>query len=252
MKEWSNKIYNNIKSPAVRFCVNNQITANEITLVNHFVTLTAGCYFFSRGTWECWNAGLVVCLINGFLDYLDGDVARETKQFSKLGIWLDSGFDVIIQNAVMAAIAIGCFKMGLSIWWIVVFFVANTANNFVSFNYNATFGFDSDKGNQLFRDYMDKKGGYINAFFKNIIDPTSNYFALVAFTFRYFIAVGCLCNIMPLCFIVMTIISNIKWIVMYTLYALHLMGDKSLYVLEALAILDEERKEFYDHRSSGS
>jgi phosphatidylglycerophosphate synthase len=248
MNEWSKILYKKVSRPFVITCVYLGITPNQITLFNHFITLTFGCYFFSRGTYVDGLLGLAICLINGFLDYLDGDVARETQQSNKLGIWLDSGFDVVIQNAVMASIAIGCFKMGLPLFVVLLFMIANSANNFVSFNYNATFGFDSEKGNQLFRDYMDQKGTWINVFFKNLIDPTSNYYALVCFTYRYFISVGIIFNIMPYLFVAITVLSNLKWFVMYSLYAMHLRGDKNLHVLNALSILDEENDAFYSAR----
>ena len=126
--------------------------------------------------------------------------------------------------------------------------ISNSANNFVSFNYNQKFGFDSDKGNQLFREYMDKKGDWINVFLKNLIDPTSNYFGLCFFTYRYWIAIGYVFGIMPILFEIITAISTLKWFIMYALYAMHLRGDKNLHVLNALAMLDEEREEFYSLR----
>ncbi len=249
MTEWSKTVYKLISRPFINFCLFFHITSNQITLINHFITLTLGCYAFSRGTYVWGLIGLGVCLLNGFLDYLDGDVARETTGNTKLGIWLDSGFDVVIQNAVMASIAVGCFKMGTPLFVVLLFMIANSANNFVSFNYNATFGFDSDKGNQLFRDYMDKKGTWINVIFKNAIDPTSNYYALCFFTYRYWIALGYVLGIMPYLFLCITFISNVKWFIMYALYAMHLRGDKNLHVLNALAVLDEERNEFYALRN---
>lgn len=252
MIEWSKVLCDKIDRPFVKFCVAIGITSNQVTLFNHFITLTVGCYGFSRGEYLWGLVALGVCLLNGFLDYADGKIARETTGNTKLGIWLDSGFDVIVQNAVMGAISIGCYKMGLSVFWVVMFLIANAANNYISFNYNQTFGFDSDKGNEIFRDWMDRKKNLINVLFKNIIDPTSSYPALIFYTFRYWIAVGMVFNIMPICFIVMTIISNFKWLIMYVLYALYLAGEKRLYVLQGLTFLDEESDEFYRLRSSKS
>ncbi len=245
MIEWPKTIYQSFSQCAIRFCMSFGITSNQITLANHILTLTAGCYFFSRGTHAGFILGLTVCLINGFLDYLDGDLARATNKQGKFGIWLDSGFDVIVQNAVMGSIAIGCYKLGLPIVAVIMFFIANSANNFVSFNYNATFGFDSDKGNELFRNLMDRRPTTFNIFLKSIIDPTSSYPALILLTFRYWIALGAVFNIMPFCFLVMTVIGNIKWIIMYVIYALHLREDKYLHVLKTLAALDEERDEHF-------
>ena len=248
MNEWSAIVYRSIRRPAIRFCALIGVTSKQLTILNHFLTLTIGCYAFAQGTHFWGIVGLSVCLLNGFLDYLDGDLARETNTLSKFGAWLDSGFDVIIQNAVMASIAIGCVKSGMGVFWAMIFMVANSANNLVSFHYNQTFGFDSDKGNDLFRKYMDQKPNLFNQFVKGVIDPTSNYLALVLYTYRYWIATGALFNIMPQLFIVITVISNIKWAVMYVLYAQHLRGDNNLHVLKALAVLDEERAEFYELR----
>lgn len=251
MKEIFQEIYEEIKLPTFKFCIKYGITGNQITVFNHFITLTIGVYFFSVGEHWGWLLGLGVMIINGFLDYLDGDIAKKTGKTGELGVWLDSGFDVIIQNAVMGAIAIGCYNMGIELVWIIIFFIANAANNFISFNYNERFGFDSYRGNELFRKYMDKKGAIFNPFVKNLIDPTGSHFALVVYTFRYFIAVGCLFNVMPMCFKIMTCIATFKWVVMYCLYAMYLTGSKNLHVLKALAILDDKRNEFYALRSSG-
>lgn len=245
MTEWSKSCYKFISRPFINSCIELGITSNQITIFNHIITLTIGCYAFSRGTYLWGLVGLGVCLVNGFLDYLDGDVSRETTGNTNLGVWLDSGFDVVLQNAVMASIAIGCIKMGMPLYVALLFMISNSANNFVSFNYNQKFGFDSDKGNQLFREYMDKKRSVINVFIKNIIDPTSNYFGLCFFTYRYWIALGMVFNIMPILFCFITFISNLKWLIMYSLYAMHLRGDKNLYVLNALAMLDDERNEYY-------
>ena len=248
MKEVSKQIYNKIKEPYIKWAVRYGVSANFITILNHFLTLTFGCYFFSRGTHLYMVAGLCVCLLNGFLDYLDGDVARQNVTNSKLGEWLDSGFDVIIQNAVMGAIAIGCFKMGLPLVWIVLFFIGNTANNFVSFYYNAKFGFDSANGNEVFRYMMNQKKNWLNVFLKGLIDPTDSHIALVIYTLRYWIVLGAVINVMPFCFIVMTVIGNIKWVMMYTIYALYLNGNRGLTIFRALEFIDEEQEGYYELR----
>lgn len=248
MQEWPKTIYKRIDKPFINFCINYGITANQVTMFNHFITLTLGCFMFSRGNYICGLLGLGVCLLNGILDYLDGDLARINKQSNKLGIWLDSGFDVIVQNAVMGAIGIGCYKMGMPLIWIVMFMIGNAANNFVSFNYNLKFGFDSDKGNEIFRKLMDRKCHPFNQIIKNIIDPTSNYLSLSFYTYRYWIAVGIVFNIIPFCFMAMTLISNFKWIVMFIIYSFYLKGEDTLFVFKALSALDEEKDDFYKLR----
>jgi len=245
MREWSKVVYQDIKLPFIKFAVKCGFSANQVTIFNHVLTLTFGCWFFSRGTYLFGLAGLGICIINGILDYLDGDLARINKTHSKLGAWLDSGFDVIVQNAVLGAIAIGCFKMGMPLIWVVMFAIGNSANNFVSFHYNHKFGFDSASGNEVFRNGMDEKPGLQNIILKQMIDPTSDYFALVIYTYRYFIVVGAVFGLMPLMFMIMTVIANVKWFVMYSIYAFYLGGEKGLHVLRVLKGLDDEEEEHF-------
>lgn len=249
MIEYSKIIYEKIKEPFIKFCIKLNLTANHVTLINHAITLTLGCYFFSRGSYLFYLLAFVICIINGLLDYLDGDLARTKKGNQELGEWLDSGFDVVIQNAILGAIGIGCYKQGLPLSWVMVFMVGNSASNYVSFFYNEKFGFSSSAGNRMFREYMEKKDNLHNTLLKQIIDPTCDWFALSLFTYRYFIAIGCLFNLMPLCFIIMTIITNIRWFVMYFIYALYLHNGYNLHILKALSVLDDERNEFYAQRS---
>jgi phosphatidylglycerophosphate synthase len=238
-------LYNKISEKSIRKCVALGITANQITIANHIITLFFGCYFFSLGTYSGGIAGLAVMGLNVFLDYLDGGIAKATGKVSSFGEWIDSGFDVVIQNAIMAAIALGCFKSGLPIIWILLFFVSNSGNNLVSFHYNSDFGFSSASGNKLFRHCMDKKKTTINRILKNMIDPTSSAVGLAFFTFRYWILFGIVLNVMPAFFIAMTIISNVKWFFMFIIYALHRKHYKNFHIMKALSILDEEREEHY-------
>lgn len=244
MKEWSENLYYKINRPALSLCMSLGITPNQVTIFNHFLTLTVGIWGFSRGNWGGNALGLIVMLINGYLDYLDGDLAKKTRTGSNLGEWLDSGFDVVIQNAVMAAIAIGCFKQGLPIWVIAFFFVGNSASNLVSFKLNSVFCFSSSKGNEKFRNLMSFKPSIVNRFIKNIIDPTSSRLALFLYTVRYFIVIGVFFNIMPLCFAVVTLITNLKWLLLFVIYSLYLK-DYPLWVVECLKHLDDEKEEYY-------
>lgn len=250
--EFTQIIYNQMRIKVMKFCINRGVTPNMITIFNHILTLTLGCYFFSRG--EYWGGllGLMIMGINVMLDYLDGDLAKITETTSEYGKWIDSGFDVIIQNAIMGAIAMGCYHQYLPVVWIVIFFIANAGSNLVSFHYNQTFGFNSTTGNKVFRDFMDKKRTLINRFLKNLIDPTASFEGLALFTFRYWIVAGILLNRMPETFILITKISMVRAAIMFVLYALHQKGSKKLYVLQALAVLDEERNEFYQIRYSNS
>ena len=226
-----------------------RFTPNQITGFNLAFTILFGWLCFSQGTYLFNLLGFGVLLINGYLDYLDGDLAKSTKQFSVFGQWLDSGCDMIIQNIVMAAIAYGLCRTHALLIVAITFFIANSAMQVISLRYNATFGFDSHCGNALFRTYMDKKPNLFNKLMKNLLDPTASKIGFFLFTFRYWLVLGILFNQMKWAFIVITALLLFKVIIMHVIYGMHLLEYKKLWILQALAIIDEEREEYYKIRS---
>lgn len=245
-REWSHLFYKRYSLPLINLFIKLHITANKLTVFNFLLMFFGAGWFLSRGEyWTNWIAlGIIsLCVI---LDYADGDIARKTNSISKAGIWLDSNSDIILQNAIMGAIAIG--NLPYDAWMIISFFIANITLNMTSLQFNNTFGFDSYKGNELFRQYMDKKPTSINKIFKNIIDPTSSKTGLFLFTIRYWIIIGIIFDCLWLSFWIITFITILRAIFMYIIYTLHLLEYKKLWLLQALAIIDEERQEFYNIR----
>ena len=231
MKEISKSIYKKFSIPLVRLLIRCRITANQITVFNIFLmTFGAGYCFAVRQYW--W--AVVICGISAVLDYADGDIAAATTGYTPAGAWVDSFGDIIKQNGIMGAIAIG---IGAPAWLIVVFFVANAALNVISFHYNNTFGFDSYNGSKLFRRYMDKKPSILNRVLKNIIDPTASWVGLWFGTVRYWIIIGVVFGCMLLVFAVITFTNVCKGIFMFVIYALHLAEYKKLWILKSLAKL---------------
>lgn len=254
MIEYAQKYYNDyISKRLIKFLISLGITANQLTIFNFVFTLIWGVYFFSRGTWIGNWLALGVCLINVVLDYADGDLARRQKKLLPIGEWLDCGGDIILQNSIMAAICFGIcrgFAGGTSPLFaiIMLYFVGNSIMNVISFHYNETFGFHSYKGSALFRKYMETKPTLLNRFLKNLIDPTASAVGLAFYTIRYWIVFGAIFNQMKAILICVTIITTFRWVGMYILYALHLKHYKKLWVLQALAIIDGDREEYYKCR----
>lgn len=241
-------MYLRVSEPCVSLMAKLGLTPNQVTIANHVMTLTLGVWWFSRGTSLGYLLGLSVMLVNGFLDYIDGDLAKKTGKCSSLGAWLDTGFDVMIQTIVMGSIALGCYKQGMNIMWILFLFIGIVGSNLVTEQLNNKFGFNSHSGNNMFQKYMNLKPTLVNRFFKNIVDPTASPVGLIFFTLRYFITIGALFNIMPKCFIVMVFITNFRWSFLYVIYAMHLQKYEKLWLSQALAIIDEQREEFYKIR----
>jgi predicted outer membrane lipoprotein len=89
-----------------RWCARRGFTPNQVTTVSVLIGFAAAAAF---GTGERWGlvAGAVLLQIAFTTDCVDGQLARYTRQFSKLGAWLDSVFDRTKEYAVFAGLAIG-------------------------------------------------------------------------------------------------------------------------------------------------
>ncbi|MFZ2602711.1 MAG: CDP-alcohol phosphatidyltransferase family protein [Candidatus Omnitrophota bacterium] len=244
----THKLYFKFSPRLIDFLAEKNITANQLSIFNIFLMLFGICGLLSMGNY--WINWLALCLIavSVIIDYADGDLARKTNTLSKAGLWLDSYSDIIMQNSIMGAIALGNFKYGIPLFYIILFFISNSTLNLVSLKFNDTFGFDSYKGNGLFRKYMDEKSNTINIFFKGLIDPTSNKTSLFFYTVRYWIILGIIFNKLNWIFIIITLLACFRAVIMYTIYTLYLLDYKKLWVMQALRILDENREEFYNAR----
>jgi phosphatidylserine synthase len=250
--EWCQALYNRyLSGPLVRIFAALGITPNQVTIINFLFILTIGIWAFAT---RHYYVGLAVCLINGVLDYVDGDLARHTNQYSRTGEWLDSGGDVIIQNGIMAAIAYGLLTLRPAVpllsATIMLYFMGNSSMNLISFHYNNTFGFNSHAGSKLFRKYMDTKPSLLNRFLKNLVDPTASHLGMVFWTVRYWLVAGVFSKNMHFAFYTITSILIFRAFVMYVIYAMHLAEYKKLWILQALAIVDDEREEFYKIRGN--
>ncbi|HEX8205980.1 MAG TPA: CDP-alcohol phosphatidyltransferase family protein [Solirubrobacteraceae bacterium] len=89
-----------------RWCARRGFTPNQVTTVSVIIGFVAAAAF---ATGERWGliAGAVLLQIAFTTDCVDGQLARYTRQFSKLGAWLDSVFDRTKEYAVFAGLAIG-------------------------------------------------------------------------------------------------------------------------------------------------
>lgn len=239
----THKLYFKFNEPLINWLIKLKITANQLSIFNIFLMLFGVCgLLIMRWNW------LALCLIavSVIIDYADGDLAKKTKTVGEAGIWLDTYTDIIMQNSVMGAIAIG---NNVPVWLVVIFFISNLTLNIVGLQYNAIFGFDSYKGNSLFRKYMDEKPTFINKFFKELIDPTDNFISLVLYTIRYWIVAGIICNNLLFVFIIITSLTLLRAVCMYMIFTLYLLDCKKLWVLLALKLLDERKEEFYQCRN---
>jgi Family of unknown function (DUF5941)/CDP-alcohol phosphatidyltransferase len=98
-----------------RWCARRGFTPNQVTTVSVLIGLAAAIAF---ATGERWGliAGAVLLQLAFTTDCVDGQLARYTRTFSKLGAWLDSVFDRTKEYLAFAGLAIGASAMDDPAW----------------------------------------------------------------------------------------------------------------------------------------
>jgi phosphatidylglycerophosphate synthase len=88
---------------------------NAVTTLSAAIGFAAAAAF---ATGERWGmiAGAVLLQAAFTFDCVDGQLARYTRTFSRLGAWLDSIFDRTKEYAVFAGLAIGASRSGDDVW----------------------------------------------------------------------------------------------------------------------------------------
>lgn len=90
-------------------------TPNQVTLVSFAVGLYSA-YSFSRGTFMGALLGALLLQLSIIIDCVDGELARYTRRFSKLGAWLDAVTDRIKEYLVFLGLAYGAARQGEDLW----------------------------------------------------------------------------------------------------------------------------------------
>lgn len=112
-------------------------TPNAVTTVSMAIGLLAAAAF-ATGERAGLVAGAVLLQVAFTTDCVDGQLARYTRQFSKLGAWLDSIFDRSKEYAVFAGLAIGASAMGDPVWLLAgAAVILQTARHMFDFSYAA-------------------------------------------------------------------------------------------------------------------
>jgi phosphatidylglycerophosphate synthase len=98
-----------------RWAARRGLTPNQVTVASMAIGVLAAAAF---ATGERWGliAGAILLQISFTADCVDGQLARYTRNFSKLGAWLDSIFDRSKEYLAFAGLAIGASRAGDSVW----------------------------------------------------------------------------------------------------------------------------------------
>ncbi len=98
-----------------RWTAHRGYTPNQITTLSVLIGAVAAVAFATGARWGM-IAGAVLLQAAFTTDCVDGQLARYSRQFSKLGAWLDSVFDRTKEYLAFAGLAIGASRMGDPVW----------------------------------------------------------------------------------------------------------------------------------------
>jgi hypothetical protein len=90
-------------------------TPNQVTLLSFAIGLYSA-FCFSRGTFTSILLGAILLQVSIIVDCVDGELARYTRQFSKLGAWLDAVTDRVKEYMVFMGLAYGAALEGRDLW----------------------------------------------------------------------------------------------------------------------------------------
>ena len=122
-----------------RWAARRGFTPNQVTSVSMLLGLLAAGAF-ATGRPAGMIAGATLLQIAFTADCVDGQLARYTRQFSKLGAWLDSVFDRGKEYVVYAGLAYGGIATGAdpSIWMLAgLALTLQTFRHYIDFSYAA-------------------------------------------------------------------------------------------------------------------
>ena len=90
-------------------------TPNQVTLISFAIGLYSA-FCFTKGTFSQTLLGAVLLQLSIIVDCVDGELARYTRKFSKLGAWLDAVTDRVKEYMVFLGLATGAEKSGQDLW----------------------------------------------------------------------------------------------------------------------------------------
>jgi phosphatidylglycerophosphate synthase len=122
-----------------RWCARRGIQPNTVTVVSIFIgALSAAA--FALGTRVGLIVGAVLLQLAFTTDCVDGQLARYTRSFSKVGAWLDATGDRAKEYVVYAGLAVGASRSGLGDVWplAIAAMIVQVGRHMVDFAYAAT------------------------------------------------------------------------------------------------------------------
>lgn len=120
---YSTFVVRKLSKPLTALSVQLGLSPNVITIISLIIAL-ASAVLFATGTYALIVIAAVALQLSLIVDCVDGEVARATGRFSKVGAWLDASTDRVKEFAVYIGLAIGAWRLGTDAWVLVAAMIA--------------------------------------------------------------------------------------------------------------------------------
>jgi phosphatidylglycerophosphate synthase len=119
-----------------RWCAGRGLTPNTVTVLSLLIAV-AGAFTATTGTRAGYVGAAVALYLSFVLDCTDGQLARYSLNFSRIGSWLDATFDRVKEYAVYAGLAFGSARNGDDVWLLAALAMAlQTVRHHIDFAYH--------------------------------------------------------------------------------------------------------------------
>jgi phosphatidylglycerophosphate synthase len=119
-----------------RWCARRGISPNTVTVMSLLIAVI-GAVAAATGTRAGYVAAAVALYLSFVLDCTDGQLARYSLSFSRIGSWLDATFDRAKEYAVYAGLALGSARQGRDVWLLAVLAMAlQTVRHHIDFAFH--------------------------------------------------------------------------------------------------------------------
>ena len=112
---YSTFVVRKLSTPLTRIAVKLGMSPNLITVISLVIALGSAVLFGAGAFWATVVAAIAL-QVSLVIDCVDGEVARATGKFSKVGAWLDASTDRVKEFAVYLGLAVGAWRLGTSAW----------------------------------------------------------------------------------------------------------------------------------------
>lgn len=200
------------------------IRALHVLFFRTFVIAFLSLFCFYSDSYGINLLWLLLIAIAYFLDFVDGDIARNHNQVTEVGGFLDGNLDVLILNIIIFVFTLRFLEDGephvFVIWGIFALFgTILSAKMTTLFEYKFSIG--CGQGSDIIEKHIQtNKLDRMSQLFYELITPKRFIFSLLS-NFREYLLIGIIFGIMPYTLFLFSIAINIRWIVLFTMVAVY-------------------------------